>query len=1115
MILHPGRVIVRALLAAVATALLLTLVFGLLASQSAQADPLAPSAPAVASSVRLSWSSASGLLSLTEVNAGGDGQMTVSVRQVGGSDYLDISLPGGNYFAATSSLAGSNLSYNSGTPQTSNVASLLLSSSTVNKLTIDLGSGTGSSLTFSAVNQPSRLYVVDIKSGGALTLTQLQARDQISASVGTIATGNAGAVNVSAPTLQLYGTYGIGSAGNALGTQTAIAEMNAYTGSIYVANTGDLRIGISNTNGPGKTNLFPGIQVLATTGAYVVELGVTGVLSASIISDTIKAPGAITVTVSENIEAGCMIVGTNLPFIGSLNGPVRVTSANGDILLGNYRSNLRYYADITGKGVTLEAPNGSIIIDYVTYITSLGGPLNLKANNAIRVLKTGGYSGATFYTMGVTPITIEAPVFEMNSGGAIASSSAPMTITTDSAIISGTVRAPYYTLWLRPQTPGRTIDLGLGTTANALGLNAVEVANLDASGGTVRIGGPDAGVITVTAPITRAGTARLWLDSPLTITQVSGSLATAGRIANNNLRISSLNATLNQTNTAATTTIVDGLVKLNRANGPTLSGALVVGEGNGAPGSAQVQLQQSTQFLTTPVLTVYGDGLFQVNGQQQSVGALTGGVLAGGALSNTAGIDLSGGVLTTTHSTAATFTGLISGTGTLVKSGLGTLTLTNDNTFANLDVRQGKVVVNGTTPTTVSITDATLGGSGAVGDVVAISGTVAPGSSPGILTAASVAMDAGSILSMEINDPTSGTGYDQLRVTGGVTLTNPTLTIVSGIATVPNGQVFTLIDNQGAQPVDGIFAGLDEGATVTLGGMSLTVSYLGGDGNDVTLTAPGGMIYYPVHVPGDAAVSGGTLTQGTPFAVYATLTGLSGACFGPKLFYPDTGSSVAYTWNNSTWKLPEDTWATYAAIDGSSGSWSGWIIGAIPSSAVDTGNLAVGIHCSSNLYTADVAVTKMTMTDAGTGGWLDETRGINRAGRAVVVKDGTTIVGMYLAEDNGVDEGYTALAAAMAAPAATVYYKVGVLAGSGYTVESWNLASPGTPVDKVNTMGTEGCPSTAPAGVVTSMNACTSPTAVTLRTLDTRASVDPLGVVLSALGLVAAGGSVAWRRRRR
>ena len=882
--------------------------FGLWNTPRAYASPLAQP---TASSIQLQWVAATGVLALTEQNAGAAGQLTVNIRQVSLNSFLDLALPSGVFFAATSTGAGGVLTYNAGTPQTSNVATIALTSATIAMLGLDLGSGSGSAITFDTVNLPAKIKAIDIKSSGVLTVTKMAASQMISANVGLIASGSPGTANVIVPTVQMSGTYGVGAAGKPLGTQVSIMETNAYTGSIYLANLGDLRIGISNTNGISKTNLYPGVQVLATTGNYVIDLQATGTISMPLISDTIKAPGMITVT-ADRFEGGCMIVGTNLDAIGSINGSVSLTTT-GDILLGVYRNNLRYYSDITGKGVTLESVNGSIIIDYVTYITSLGGPLNIKAKNAVRVLKSGGYSGATFYTMDVTPINIEAPEFEMNSGGAIASSSAPMTITTDMATISATVRAPYYTLWLRPLTPGRPIDLGLGTTANAIGLNTTEVANLDASGGTVRIGGPDAGAIAVTAVITRAGTARLWLDSTSTITETKSTLAPLfNSIANNNLRFSSPNATLNYTNTAATTTQVDGLLKLNRVGGPALSGALVVGDGNGAPGSARVQLQQTTQFSTTPPLTVYGDGLFQLNGNQQSVGALTGGVLANGALSNTAGIDVSGGVLTTTHSTNTLFTGMISGTGKLVKNGLGWLTLRNDNTFANLDIRQGKVLITGTTPTTVTLQAGILGGTGAVGLTNALGGSIQPGLSPGVFTMTNLIMAAASELKLELNGLTSGTSYDQLRVTNGVTLTSPTLTIASTVTeTVPADFVFTLIDNQGSRPINGSFAGLPEGATIIIGGTPLPLSYIGGDGNDLTLGTPGSALTLDLskRVTPALAPPGQTITYtlaftntGTSLASGLNLTdtipsALTSLSVASSVAITNTGVSPAYIWN--------------------------------------------------------------------------------------------------------------------------------------------------------------------------------------------------------------------------
>lgn len=51
------------------------------------------------------------------------------------------------------------------------------------------------------------------------------------------------------------------------------------------------------------------------------------------------------------------------------------------------------------------------------------------------------------------------------------------------------------------------------------------------------------------------------------------------------------------------------------------------------------------------------------------------------------------------------------------------------------------------------------------------------------------------------------------------------------------GDVLTIIDNQSKTPVKGIFKDLPEGAEVRVGSATFMISYKGGDGNDVTLTA--------------------------------------------------------------------------------------------------------------------------------------------------------------------------------------------------------------------------------------------------------------------------------------
>ena len=83
-----------------------------------------------------------------------------------------------------------------------------------------------------------------------------------------------------------------------------------------------------------------------------------------------------------------------------------------------------------------------------------------------------------------------------------------------------------------------------------------------------------------------------------------------------------------------------------------------------------------------------------------------------------------------------------------------------------------------------------------------------------------------------------GTDYGQLVVFGSVDL-NGTLRVELLNGFVPGaGQKFKIIDNRGSATIDGAFAGLEEGDTISVGPHSFTISYLAGAGNnDVVLTS--------------------------------------------------------------------------------------------------------------------------------------------------------------------------------------------------------------------------------------------------------------------------------------
>lgn len=116
---------------------------------------------------------------------------------------------------------------------------------------------------------------------------------------------------------------------------------------------------------------------------------------------------------------------------------------------------------------------------------------------------------------------------------------------------------------------------------------------------------------------------------------------------------------------------------------------------------------------------------------------------------------------------------------------------------------------------------------------------IAPGMSPGCITTEVFALDGEYQFELGSNDPCSG--YDQIKVTDpaeSVYLDSNATVVTSRYNnfTPKQNQVFTIIDNQGSEAVDGTFKDLPEGATFTQNGVVFKISYVGGTGNDVTLT---------------------------------------------------------------------------------------------------------------------------------------------------------------------------------------------------------------------------------------------------------------------------------------
>jgi autotransporter-associated beta strand protein len=246
--------------------------------------------------------------------------------------------------------------------------------------------------------------------------------------------------------------------------------------------------------------------------------------------------------------------------------------------------------------------------------------------------------------------------------------------------------------------------------------------------------------------------------------------------------------------------------------------------------------------------TVFAGATLSVDGGSTILEPLT---LAGTLKRNNSGsgtprawngaISLQGAAAVEADTLPMTIGGVISGPGSLIKNGSGLLTLTRSNTYSGATVvNAGYLAINGVqAQNLVQLNGGTLGGTGVVGQVISsgagIKG-IEPGSSTGILTTSNVLFNSLTVFAVELNGVTPSAVHNQLNVRGTVNLGNSRLDPIPGMG-MAAGQVFRIINNDGNEPIVGRFANLPEGGSMTASnGMSLRLTYQGGDGNDVVLT---------------------------------------------------------------------------------------------------------------------------------------------------------------------------------------------------------------------------------------------------------------------------------------
>ncbi|GAO53463.1 hypothetical protein NMD1_00469 [Novosphingobium sp. MD-1] len=566
-----------------------------------------------------------------------------------------------------------------------------------------------------------------------------------------------GGTVVSNGTLALAGD---GTLGDTSGTTTVIGDGTLDLGGTSQVQNG----GVTLAGGAIENGTLSSSGTFALQGGTVIAaLAGTGSVNQS--SGTTTLSGANSYTGGTVVDGGTLALADD----GTLGDTGGSTTVNTDGTLDLGGTSQTQNGGVTLAGGTIQngvlSSSGTFALQGGTVSAALAGTGSVNQSSGTTTL-----SGANSYTGGTV---VDGGTLALAGNGTLGDASGNTIINVDGKLdLGGT-----------SQTQNGGVTLAGG---------AIENGTLSSSGTFALQGGAVNATLAGTGSVNQSsGTTTLSRANSYTGgTVVSGgtlALAGSGAVASSSLTV---DGTFDISGIADQGTSVVDL----EGSGSVLLGskALTVSAGTGTfsgvlSGAGQFSLSGGTLTLTGA--NSYSGGT-----------TITGGTLKGTSTSLQGPI-LNNGALEFIQTTDGTYAGSITGTGTLAKSGSGSLVLSGTSAIQSATtISAGRLAVNGTLATGgLSVASgAVLSGSGTISmagnGILAIANgaTLAPGNSPGTLIVnGSATLASGATMAVDIDGASwsaaGGAGsYDRLVVNGTVTLGGtvvPTLRGITGSAT--------------------------------------------------------------------------------------------------------------------------------------------------------------------------------------------------------------------------------------------------------------------------------------------------------------------------------------------